>query len=121
MPTDTKTDPTTGHSKLPWRLDGLDMRACIRCQSNFHPRIEGSVDLSDRRNLALIVRAVNEREGDRRTIAALVEALRNLAAEVGGVLGMDEPAIRCAIGHTNMAVLRLRLTEADAALALAAP
>ncbi len=44
-----------------------------------------------------------------------VEALRKLAAEVGGLKAF-EPGVREAIGNTNWTVLMQRLDEAEAAL-----
>lgn len=48
----------------------------------------------------------------------MLAALEKLANEVEG-LGAFEPEIREAIGNTNWSVLRLRMTEAHAAIAKA--
>lgn len=49
-------------------------------------------------------------------VAALRKALGRLANEVAGVVGCAEHEMRAAIGNTNLAVLRLRVDEAEAAL-----
>ncbi len=53
------------------------------------------------------------------TEQALREALNKLRKEVAGALGIAERDIRDAIGNTNVACIKLRLSEADAALAIA--
>ena len=45
-------------------------------------------------------------------------ALLKLRNEVAGIIGLAEYELRQAVGNTNVNVLRLRLEEADAALAL---
>lgn len=50
---------------------------------------------------------------------AMVEALRKLANEVGGLIAF-EPEVRQAIGNTNWSVLQQRLAEADMLLSTAA-
>lgn len=69
---DTATDPTIGHSKLPWRLESHGRTTSIRCPSSFHDHIESCPDLGDPANAALIVRAVNSH-------AALVAAASRVA------------------------------------------
>jgi hypothetical protein len=51
-----------------------------------------------------------------REIERLQAALSNLRNEVGGILGTVEHELRAAAGNTNLAVLRLRYDEANAAL-----
>lgn len=53
------------------------------------------------------------------TSTQTVEALRKLAAEVGGLKAF-EPGVREAIGNTNWTVLMQRLDEAGAALSCTA-
>lgn len=49
----------------------------------------------------------------------LIDALKSLRNDVAGLLGMCEPAIRVAAGHTNVNCIHRRLQEADMALARA--
>jgi hypothetical protein len=49
-------------------------------------------------------------------ITALEGALSKLRQEVAGLLGIAEPEIRYAVGHSNVATLKLRISEADALL-----
>jgi predicted negative regulator of RcsB-dependent stress response len=49
-------------------------------------------------------------------LETLRQALKNLCGIVGGSLGYAEPEMREAIGNTNIAVMELRLKEAEAAL-----
>jgi hypothetical protein len=48
-------------------------------------------------------------------------ALIHLANEVSGLIGYREPELRALIGNTNVAVLKLRLEEAQQAIACSAP
>ena len=47
----------------------------------------------------------------------LAEALRKLSNEINGLLNLGEPALRRAVGNTNMSVLKLRLNESASVLA----
>src|ERR1700722_19167696 len=47
----------------------------------------------------------------------LVDALRRLSADAGGVLRFNEPGLRELIGNTNYSVLQKRVDEARAVLA----
>ena len=48
----------------------------------------------------------------------LVEALRSLRNECSGAAGIALPELHVALGNTNVACLKRRIEEADAALAL---
>jgi len=48
----------------------------------------------------------------------LVEALRSLRNECSGAVGIALPELHVALGNTNVACLKRRIEEADAALAL---
>ncbi len=49
------------------------------------------------------------------------KALRKLMKESAAILALAEPELRDACGHTNVAVFKLRIEEAAAALALSTP
>jgi len=52
-------------------------------------------------------------------VQQLEEALKKLRSEVAGIIGYAENDIRAAIGLTNIKVLKLRVSEAEAVLASA--
>lgn len=90
-------------STLPWRID---YDGTLRAADN--RRVNTTFPV----NAALIVRAVNEREG-------LVRALESLAADVTGVLGCFEDELRRDIGDTNYTVLRDKVEATRRVLAKA--
>lgn len=84
METHMSNDRTTGHSKLPWRLEQEGKSASIRCPSSFHDRIETCPDLNDPANAALIVLAVNSHAA----LVAALETARNGSGR-GGCCAMS--------------------------------
>ncbi len=60
-----------------------------------------------------------ERDALRAQVATLKEALRRLMKESAAVLELAEPLLRDEVGHTNVAVFKLRVDEAGAVLAAA--
>lgn len=107
--TDSRTArETPAGSSLPLRLSSRK-RGFVEDASGLDYAIALGVDGDVRAEF--IVRAVNSHE-------ALVSALKRLANEVGGLVGICELEMRGAAGNTNVNVLMQRLDEARAALAL---
>lgn len=80
-------------------LDRLE----VKCNESIAALDRGSQDIDKR---------LDQRE-------YLMDALKSLRNDVAGLLGICEPAIRIAAGHTNVNCIHRRLQEADLALARA--
>lgn len=57
-------------------------------------------------------RELEEEEEGRLREARLRDALRRLMKESAAIMALAEPTLREVVGHTNIAVFRLRITEA---------
>jgi hypothetical protein len=78
----------------------------------------GNAPLAIAASYALLVSKLTASEQSRETLRT---ALAKLRKEIAGTLAIAERDIRDAIGSTNVACIKLRLAEADAALAASQP